>query len=229
MSAFVQGKGAFTGNGGTASLAYTSSVTKGDLLVVLAQIHGATGGYNPGTPSISDSVGTTWIPFQAVFQITAGNWAAGWYGFAPSTGANTVSVTMAATNLSGHGLNITEFSGVNAFDQYAVSSVYSGASPKAMASPTITPGAANGVAIACSFGVGAAPTSFVGTNSYTDNFGYWQTAMFIDQNWKTFSTAAAQSTTVTATFTGSITAAYVGLVTFVLSSPRQRSMVGVGL
>jgi len=229
-AAFVQGKGNFAGTGAFPQLAYNSSVTKGDLLVAAVQAHGATGTFDPGTITISDSLGSAWVLLEPKLPTaTAGNYSAWGYSFAASTGACTVFVRYgSATNLAGTGINITEFSGVNAFDQYSLSSTtYSGGS-QSFVSPTVTPSSSVGVAIVFSEG-GSVPSSFVGSNGFTDNYGFWLTSTFVDQNWETFSTAAAQQSNIAVTTAGSIVLGRVAIATFVLSSARLRSQMGVGL
>jgi hypothetical protein len=231
MAAFVQGTGGFAGTTSGGQLAYTSSVTKGNLLVVFGEVKSTSGSNVTTSILTADSIGTSYfaIPALTLFGNGAGDYFQAWWGIAPTTGANTVFINSTSSALSGYGLNITEFSGVNAIDQSVMSgTVYSGSSPEAMASPSITPGAASGIAIAFSLGSAVNPSSFVGTNGFTDNYGFWQNNAFIDQNWLAFSSAAAISTTITATFTGTLTGGRIALATFINSSARERTLMGVG-
>lgn len=87
------------------SLAYSSNVTAGNLLVVIIAQNIAS------APTVSDSQGNTYT--QAGTYGTAGNLRMSvWYAKALSTGANTVSYTYGAGNYQA--LAILEYSGANA-------------------------------------------------------------------------------------------------------------------
>lgn len=229
MPAFVQGTGGYAGGGG--NLAYASNVTKGHLLVAAVEVKSSSGSASTSVITASDSLGTAYSSVFGIIQNGAGDAFALVWGLAPSTGANTVHFSSNCTALSGYGLNITEFSGVNALDQKSsFNGPTSGASPKTMATPTITPGAASGIAIAFSLGSAVNPTNPIsGTNSFTDNYGYWANNAFVDQNWLVFLSAASINTTVTLNFTGTLSGGYIALATFIQSTGgRSRTLMGVG-
>jgi hypothetical protein len=100
----------------SASLAYVSNVTSGDLLVVSRAVHNSTA-CGSGVAGISDSLGNTWT---VVADRSAGSGQAArtvsmWYAVSSSGGADTVSYDVSGCTNSGFAIktemSIFEFSG----------------------------------------------------------------------------------------------------------------------
>lgn len=112
--AFVQSNFAVGGvNGG--SIAYSSNVTAGDLLIAVLD---AVATASPVT-TMSDTQGNVWSAIAPFTESGSGDGLCIWWCVAKSTGANTVSMTFSNSGTQSM-LYVAEYSGVNALDVSAL-------------------------------------------------------------------------------------------------------------
>lgn len=141
--AFVQATTGQAGNYDTTTLAYTSNVVAGNLLV---NCGGVWNGSSVSSLPVTDTIGTT---YTTVLGVSSGGaphkiWIA--YGIAPSSGANTVTFNPDVTGAySSH--TIAEFSGIDSSPHDASGTGASGSSTSAASSVTTV--ATNNLVINC--------------------------------------------------------------------------------
>ena len=105
---FVQGKTGTYSTATSQSQTFTNNVVSGNLLVAFI----SNGGTNAGTITISDTRGTSWTAFYS--DTTAnGLVQKAWFGVAPSSGANTVTVSW-STGSQNSSLIVAEYQGIAA-------------------------------------------------------------------------------------------------------------------
>jgi hypothetical protein len=145
------------------SLSFTSAVTAGNLLVVaFARLNSVT------VSSVTDTLGTT---YSLVGTINGQpNSLAVYAGIAPSSGANTVSVTFAASE-DYNTMAVSEFSGAQAVLDGSASTIYGSSSPVTQSVVTTLPGdliyvAQAGYHSADTFSAGGGFTIGAQANSY---------------------------------------------------------------
>jgi hypothetical protein len=125
---FKQGHAVGVASGTTSSTtqAFTSSVTKGDLLVIC--VNG-----NANAITATDTVGTSYNRIVATGASSSLSLQF-FYGIAPASGSNTVTLTWSGSLSVGFIFNIGEFSGVNALDQQATNYQGFGSGPNSVTS-----------------------------------------------------------------------------------------------
>lgn len=89
----------------TTHVAYSSSVTKNNLLLMIFGVD------NTFTPSVSDTLGNTWTQIGTVQNRGDGYFMGLFYAVAGSSGSNTVTITGTGTGGSFPGITVLEFSG----------------------------------------------------------------------------------------------------------------------
>lgn len=99
---FVQDNHTTFGITTSANLAFTSNTTAKSFLIAWAQIESAT-----NNPTLSDSLGNTWIRFDVTQNLFGETWA-GWYCAKGKGGANTVTISLSSANIQ---LAIAEYTG----------------------------------------------------------------------------------------------------------------------
>lgn len=110
---FVQATGNTNTSLGTVTAVFASNVTKGNLLVVLADSNHAT---TPASSfAISDTLNNTWIPVWVTPQNPSGGtivkFIQGWIAISKSSGADTITNVTNQTNFGTNNLFAAEFSG----------------------------------------------------------------------------------------------------------------------
>lgn len=127
---FVQGANKTATNTASTTLAYTSNVTSGNLLVAaFGYVDGAT-----VSASLTDTVGSSWTTIRQVVGTSIGYVIGLAYGLAGGTGANTVTLTLGSVeNIR---FAIHEYSGVDTLDQSGVGQGTTGLVSAATDSPT---------------------------------------------------------------------------------------------
>lgn len=111
----VQATATYNTSASSLALAYGSNVTAGNLLVVSFSAHGLDG--STTTASIADTRGNIWTlagPLLYYSPFTQG--LCTWYAVAASSGADTVTVTLSASQTQLR-MTVQEFSNVNSLDQ----------------------------------------------------------------------------------------------------------------
>lgn len=114
MPAFVQSRSALTvGAGSSTALAFNSNVTAGNLILIVTGWDNATA---ESVTSMADTFLTTYArlsTFEAFWDVSAAAGVGGaWWGVVPSSGADTVTVTLPGSRAN-HWVAITEISGVD--------------------------------------------------------------------------------------------------------------------
>jgi hypothetical protein len=175
------------------SLAFTSNVTAGNLLV-MGMREGAT---PPGNPTVTDSLGNTWTLAQAFADQFF------YYTKTASSGACTVTVNSQGTVSTR--MVILEFSGTFGTAPFhtAATGVNQGFSP--ITSNAVTPSAANGVMIALCANNSASESTFTvtGGSGYTlGPVATGGTTGRVAAAYLTFTSAASYSVTMAATNVG---------------------------
>lgn len=143
------------------SLAFTSNVTAGNLLLAWVSTYGIGA---DRTVSLTDTQGNTWILAGYAATVNATRISL-WYCRAGTSGPCTVTFTPSATVYSGFGLQ--EYSGVktsNYLDDEDNSDLIPGGSPMRITSLSV---AANGSLVVCGFS-----QDFFGSNSFTPGAGF---------------------------------------------------------
>lgn len=95
--------------GNSQTLAFTTSPTSGNLLLIIAAGYATSATFS----AISDTIGNTWTQFSGLpySSSTDGATISMWWAKNKSTAADTVSITCSVWNASGGELYIAEFSG----------------------------------------------------------------------------------------------------------------------
>lgn len=107
---FVQGRSATpSGTAGTASLAFSSAVSSGDLLVA---VQSSWQSAHTSVSAVTDSLGDTWA--KAAAASSGGQETELWYTVSAKAGSDTVNVTWAAPAY--RALSIAEYSGARTLD-----------------------------------------------------------------------------------------------------------------
>ena len=192
MATFVQSRHS-TATTADQSLAFTSNVTAGNLLV-MGMREGAT---PPGNPTVTDSLGNTWTLAQAFSNQFV------YYTKTASSGACTVTVNSQGTVSTR--MVILEFSGTFGTAPFhtAATGVSQGFSP--ITSNAVTPSAANGVMIALCANDATTDSTFTvtGGSGYTlGPVATGGTTGRVAAAYLTFTSAASYSVTMSATNVG---------------------------
>lgn len=153
---FVQANGSgFSSGHATAPLAYSGSVTAGNLLVVVVATFG------PLTITVADSQGNSFTQAGGTYSNASSAGLSVWYGFAGSTGGNTVTVS----GLAGQPASVCllEYSGAAAspLDGFAKAS---GSTGTAWAAGSVAVNVAQSVVLGC-FAQGFWNTSLVNSTA----------------------------------------------------------------
>lgn len=228
---FVQGNQGFST---VPSAGFVSSVTKGNLIMFLWGC--AFGGGTPQNLGFFDSFGSVYNNQGFINSDLGTNpgFAMGW-AIAAATGACSISSNNTTPN-NGYTMCVAEFSGVTKIENYTVGTNSGQVSPSFFGGASITPSAANSLAIGLTtVRQGVAVGAFTGT--WTSGYASAAqlgngggTGICVDIGYKILSAAAATSGTETVTNAG-VNGQNNGRITmmdFILPSATFRTLMGVG-